>query len=251
VRQVSRHFHRASIHAHRGASVTRPENTLAAFVEAQRLGADAIEFDVHSTLDGRLVVHHDYNLDRTTNGTGYIHQSTFDYVRGLSAGAWFNAEYQHEQVPMLEEVLALEDIDFELEVKGLPTQTLLDGIVAAVRQADVESRLEITGFHVVAVPYLRAQLPRARFGLFAPKPESWMTIPLYEDIVRETALTGRFDVVHIPKSLFQVIDLERLRSAGLRIHCGGVESGAELLFALHNADQVSTPDLATAVAARQ
>ncbi|HVB51221.1 MAG TPA: glycerophosphodiester phosphodiesterase family protein [Acidimicrobiales bacterium] len=245
------HFPRARIHAHRGASVTRPENTLAAFNEARRLGADAIEFDVHSTLDGHLVVHHDYNLGQTTNGTGYVHESTFEYVRGLSAGAWFDADYRHEQVPTLDEVLTIEGISFELEVKGLPTRGLLDGVTAAVRRADVESHLEITGFHVVAVPYLRAELPRARFGLFAPKFETWMTVPLYEDIVCESAQTGGFEVVHIPASLFQIIDPEKFRSVGLLIHCGNVESEAELLAALQNADQVSTNDLAAAVAARQ
>jgi len=248
---VRPHFQGALIHAHRGASATRPENTLAAFIEARRLGADAIEFDVHSTLDGQLVVHHDYDLGRTTNGAGYVHESTFDYVRGLSAGSWFDADYRHEQVPTLDEVLALEGVGFELEVKGLPTRGLLDGVVAAVRRADVESRLEITGFHVVAVPRLRAELPRARFGLFAPKFEAWMTVPLYEDIVRESALTGGFGVVHIPSSLFQVIDPEKFRSVGLLIHCGNVESEAELLAALEDADQVSTYDLAAAVAARQ
>jgi glycerophosphoryl diester phosphodiesterase len=64
--------------------MTHPENTLASFVEARRLGADAVEFDVHSTLDGHLIVHHDYNLERTTDGIGYVHESTFEYVRGLS-----------------------------------------------------------------------------------------------------------------------------------------------------------------------
>lgn len=45
--------------AHRGASITRPENTIAAFREARRLGADMVELDVRRTADGTLAVHHD------------------------------------------------------------------------------------------------------------------------------------------------------------------------------------------------
>ena len=45
---------------HRGAPRERPENTLAAFLRALDLGADAVELDVHSTRDGVVVVHHDF-----------------------------------------------------------------------------------------------------------------------------------------------------------------------------------------------
>ena len=58
--------------AHRGASLTAPENTMAAFTRAMQLGAHAIEFDVQPTADGQLVVIHDVTLDRTTNGQGAV-----------------------------------------------------------------------------------------------------------------------------------------------------------------------------------
>jgi len=45
--------------AHRGASRRALENSLAAFRAAAPLGADAVELDVHATLDGELVVYHD------------------------------------------------------------------------------------------------------------------------------------------------------------------------------------------------
>ncbi len=48
-----------SVIAHRGASREAPENTLAAFARALALGADGIELDVHKTIDGAVVVHHD------------------------------------------------------------------------------------------------------------------------------------------------------------------------------------------------
>ena len=58
--------------AHRGASGYRPENTLEAFELAIRQGADGIEMDVHTSADGELIVMHDENVDRVTDGTGLI-----------------------------------------------------------------------------------------------------------------------------------------------------------------------------------
>ena len=55
------------IFAHRGSKGTHPENTMAAFQEAAEIGAEGIEFDVHLSSDGELVIIHDETLDRTTS----------------------------------------------------------------------------------------------------------------------------------------------------------------------------------------
>ena len=62
--------------AHRGAMETHPENTIAAFEEAIRLGAQMIEFDVRLTKDNIPVVIHDDTVDRTTDGSGPVKQLT-------------------------------------------------------------------------------------------------------------------------------------------------------------------------------
>jgi glycerophosphoryl diester phosphodiesterase len=54
---------RALVIAHRGASAREVENSLAAFRLAARLGADAVELDIHATADGALIVHHDETVD--------------------------------------------------------------------------------------------------------------------------------------------------------------------------------------------
>ena len=61
--------------AHRGASSTHPENTVAAFDAAVASGADVVELDVRLTSDGVPVVLHDANLSATTEGTGLVHQT--------------------------------------------------------------------------------------------------------------------------------------------------------------------------------
>ena len=95
--------------AHRGASGLglAPENTLAAFEKAIQLGVDVIEIDVHATRDGQIVVLHDATVDRTTDGTGFVAELSFEEVRRVDAGSWCAPEFTGERVPLLEEVLDL------------------------------------------------------------------------------------------------------------------------------------------------
>ena len=69
--------------AHQGGEDELPSNTMYAFRKAMRLGADTLELDVSATKDGQLVVMHDWQVDRTTNGTGYLTDLTLAQVRRL------------------------------------------------------------------------------------------------------------------------------------------------------------------------
>lgn len=83
---------------HRGASNQAPENTLLAFQKAWKLGADMVELDVHATLDGELVCIHDYDVSRTTNGSGLVSDLLLKEIQDLDAGAG-------EKIPLLKDVL--------------------------------------------------------------------------------------------------------------------------------------------------
>ncbi|CAE7586742.1 DIP13 [Symbiodinium sp. KB8] len=93
--------------AHRGASKTCPENTMAAFRAGLAAGADGVELDVHPTLDGHVVVIHDATQDRTTEGRGLICHAPLEEIRRLDAGSKHSAAFRGEQVPLLGEVLDL------------------------------------------------------------------------------------------------------------------------------------------------
>lgn len=97
--------HGPLIVAHRGAMSERPENTLAAIGKAYERGADVIEVDVRRSLDGQLVLLHDATLDRTTNGTGPVTDFTFEELRELDAGSWFDPEYAGSKILALREAL--------------------------------------------------------------------------------------------------------------------------------------------------
>ena len=79
----------STIYAHRGASGYAPENTHSAFLKAVEMGADGIELDVHMTKDGRIVVCHDGNVNRTSDGSGRIYDMTLSELRRLDFGARF------------------------------------------------------------------------------------------------------------------------------------------------------------------
>ena len=99
--------------AHRGGRALAPENTLAAFRNAAGLGVDVLEYDVHITADGHLVVIHDDTVDRTTNGSGKVNEMTLDEIKALDAGYHFEDKdgaftYRGTgvQIPTVEEVFA-------------------------------------------------------------------------------------------------------------------------------------------------
>ena len=103
--------------AHRGDLSRAPENTLPAFQRAWEAGADGVELDVRLTRDGRLVVFHDRNLDRTSNGTGPVNHCTLADIRSLDVGSWFAPEFNGETAPTLDEVFESLPRDYLINVE--------------------------------------------------------------------------------------------------------------------------------------
>ncbi|MBE6591225.1 MAG: hypothetical protein E7646_04225 [Ruminococcaceae bacterium] len=91
--------------AHRGFSVACPENTMPAFGAAVALGAEEIEFDIWSTLDGVLVSCHDPTLDRVSNGSGKIYEKTFDELKDLDFGSKHSESFAGLGICTFEEIL--------------------------------------------------------------------------------------------------------------------------------------------------
>lgn len=138
-------FHAGSlIVAHRGASATEPENTLAAFEAALAAGADAIELDVRLTSDGVPVVMHDADVAGATNGSGFVHEMTLADVKRLDASGGAGAR---AEVPTLVEVLeAVGDrAGVDLEIKNLPGEPAFDSPSESILDATLEA-LEVSSF---------------------------------------------------------------------------------------------------------
>src|SRR5690348_4859908 len=96
--------------AHRGASASAPENTLAAFKAAKEQGARWLEFDVMLAACGEAVIFHDETLERTTNGQGFLHDYPYHFLKTLDAGSWFGPRFAGERIPTFKET-----VDFIIE----------------------------------------------------------------------------------------------------------------------------------------
>ncbi len=109
---------------HRGASGHLPENTISSFNKALKLGAEAIELDVHLCKSGEPVVIHDDTVDRTTNGKGLVAELTLAQLKALTISG-------DEHIPTLQEALETigSNIIYFIEVKhadaALPVAKLI------------------------------------------------------------------------------------------------------------------------------
>jgi glycerophosphoryl diester phosphodiesterase len=150
--------------AHRGHITTLPEQTMLAFREAIRLGAEMIEADVHRTRDGRLVMLHDDTLDRTTNGSGPVAARTWPELAVLDAGSWFGEAFRDERIPSLDQLLDLAadtGTGLCLEAKGATHDETV--AIAQAVASTIAERHALTD-HVLA-SFDHAALRRARAGV--------------------------------------------------------------------------------------
>ncbi|MFJ6633478.1 glycerophosphodiester phosphodiesterase [Streptomyces sp. NPDC091376] len=144
---------------HRGVMGVEPENTLRSFVRAERAGMDAIELDLHLSKDGSLVVMHDADVGRTTDGTGPITEMTLAELRELDAG-------QGERIPVFEEVLEAVSAPLQAEIKDVAAARVLADVMI---KRDLVDRVEVTSFRDEAVAEIASLVPGVRTGLIASR----------------------------------------------------------------------------------
>ena len=202
--------------AHRGGAGLWPENTLFAFRNAIEAGADALEFDVHATRDGELVVLHDATVDRTTDGSGRVDEMSREALQELDAGYGWTADggasYPYRgkglKVPLLEEVLqTLPDTRMIIELKDV-TDAARERFSEVIAKSPYPERKVIASFQGESVKYIRDNNPgiatsstagevllfwvlnTARLGFaFVPRGETMQVPPMFQDL---TLVSTRF-----------------------------------------------------------
>jgi glycerophosphoryl diester phosphodiesterase len=132
--------------AHRGASAYAPENTMASFYKAIEVGANGIETDLRKTKDGHIILFHDDDIAKKTNGTGPVSSHTLDELKRLDAGSWFSPVYSNERLVTFEEFLHFfgrKDITFDIELKDseIEEQTL-----ELINKYEIKEKTTITSF---------------------------------------------------------------------------------------------------------
>ncbi len=137
--------------AHRGWSSRAAENT----VKAIKMAADekkiySIEMDVQLSKDGVPVIIHDFSVDRTTNGNGYVRDLTLAQLKQLDAGSWFSPEDKGEQIPTLEEVLEIvkgkTKLNLEIKTAGGLYEGIERKVIELVQKYSMEKDVVLTSF---------------------------------------------------------------------------------------------------------
>lgn len=175
-----------------------PENTLRSFVRAEREGLDVIELDLHLSKDGALVVMHDADVDRTTDGEGPIADRTLSELRTLDAG-------MGERIPVFEEVVDAVQAPLQAEIKDVAAAQALADVV---RQRDLLDRVEVISFHGEALAAISKLLPGVRTSLVASRYGA--------DIVdRALAVGAGALILNIRRLTLERV--ERAHAAGLKV----------------------------------
>ncbi|HXF35894.1 MAG TPA: glycerophosphodiester phosphodiesterase [Actinomycetota bacterium] len=238
--------------AHRGASATHPENTLAAFEAAIRAGAPMVEFDVRLTADGVPVVLHDPDLARTTDGRGLVHEVTAAELRRLSAG---RPGGHREPVPTLREVLELLSgrAGADIEIKHLPgepghepgREAALEAALAELEAVGFSGPLVVTSFNPATIRRCRALAPDVPTGLLTTASVD------VDDALRLATADGHDLLLPEVGAVLAAgpAFVERVHAAGLRLGTWTVDDPGTIrsLFAW-GVDAVATNDPAGALA---
>ena len=176
--------------AHRGASYDAPENTFEAFDLALELGFDNFETDVQLTGDGRPILIHDATLDRTTDATGAVAETSIAKIKSLNAGLWFEGPddgagirgplaYPEAFVPTLDDFLEryAGRVHIHLELKSTQPE-LAATVVKSLEQwgwlgqhtgDSVAPGVTISSFHFEQLDRSIALMPRIAHGWLLQK----------------------------------------------------------------------------------
>jgi len=211
---------------HRGAPEAAPENTIPSFLAALELGADGVELDIVKTADGELVVIHDFEVDRVTDGTGDVREMTLEEVKALDAGSWFSEEFGGTRIPTLAEVFdALpSDVPVNIEIKSVSLGT--DGIekvlAAFVAERALHDRIVVSSFNPISLWRVKRADPDIPTALlYAPELPTFLADGWGIPIVLPDAL-------HPEKSMVDAAYVQEAHSRGQRVNVWTVNDSAEM-----------------------
>ncbi|MGG5255122.1 glycerophosphodiester phosphodiesterase [Neobacillus sp. SM06] len=141
--------------AHRGYSAAFSENTMTAFFEAEKAGADGIELDVQLTKDGEVVVIHDEKVDRTTSGSGFVKDFPYKELRKLNAN---KKGIKKEPIPALAEVLEWlkgNELICNIELKNgmFRYEGMEEKVIELIRRYELSDRIILSSFNHYSIVY--------------------------------------------------------------------------------------------------
>lgn len=218
--------------AHRGGGRLAPEETLPAFDNAAALGADVLELDIHSTSDGELVCLHDDTVDRTTDGSGKVHDLTLSELRALDAGYHFSPDGGASfpwrgmgvTVPSLREVLRAHPKAWvSIEIKQ-STPDIVDPLLALLDEEQAAGRVVVVSFFDEIVQEVRQKRPEILTGMALGE---MLTLYAATDET-EASYQPPTRIVQPPSNVVTADLVARANRLGLRLHAWTVNDRPEM-----------------------
>ena len=162
--------------AHRGYSGKYPENTMLAFRKAVEAGADGIELDVQLTRDGEPVILHDEQVDRTTDGTGWVKDLTLAELRKLDASYLYTGQCGFNPVPTLREYCEfIRDLpvitNIEMKTGVFEYPGMDEKVWDMIREYRLEEKVIISSFNHYTILRMRELAPALKYGFLS---ETWI-----------------------------------------------------------------------------
>ena len=223
------------IYAHRGASGYAPENTLEAFELAARMGADGVELDVHMTRDGELVVAHDEELSRVSNGFGFIRDMTVAELKKLRFNK-VHPEYANATIPTLREVYELLkptglEINTELKTSHIRYEHIEEKCILLADEMGMTDRILYSSFNSASLLLLKHMDSRARVGLLRT-PVGKLNNRKVVDPWNLAHLVG-IDAIHPHFSeLLKYQEADKAHAMGMAVNVWTVNDKADILKSL-------------------
>lgn len=169
-------FSMSKIYAHRGFSGKYPENTMLAFQKAVEIGVDGIELDVHLTKDNVLVIIHDEDIKRTSNGEGLVRDMTYDELCKFDYSAGFAGVYGYNGIPTLKEYFDLVKdtnviTNIELKTGIFEYPTIEKRVIDMIAEYGLEDRIILSSFNHYTILRCEKINPAIKRGFLS---ESWL-----------------------------------------------------------------------------
>lgn len=210
-------------YAHRGASEYAPENTFAAFYLGIEMGANGIETDVRKTADGHLVLFHDKEVSRVTDGQGMLKDLDWETISRLDAGLWTSPKYRNERIVSFDDFLYYfggKDLTFAIELKDRDIYT---EVTERLLKHGVIEKSVITSFHFEDIERTCALKTKVRTG--------FLTQQITTDILEDLKRVGAYQVC--PSAEFLTAEaVSQARNYGFSVRAWGISTPDDMIKVL-------------------
>jgi len=211
---------RVLIIGHRGASNIAPENTLKAFQKAIELGADYIEFDIHQSKDGEIVIMHDSNTLRTTGHDGKIREMTLKELQLLDCG-------EGERIPTLHEIIEITKGKIGLQIE-VCAAGMAEQLISILKEEDLIESSIISSFQYKELLNIQKLEPKLKLATLEPIITGWSKNWEYHSEILHKVIKNNYFAIHPRQHLVNQELINHAHKNNIKVNIWTVNSKAAM-----------------------